>query len=164
MSETTTEATTTTTAETASPWEELFKGEDPAKVRKSLEHAREWEKRAKDNADAARRLAQIEEAKKTDDEKAADRLKAIEDRATAAEQRAMRFEIAAEFGLSPDDAKRLEHVPTEDGMREIAQALAEKEAAKKIKGNRVPGEGRTPTKPGDDPMRDFTRNLFGREE
>lgn len=163
MSETTTETTTTAT-ETVNPWEETFKGEDPAKVRKALDHAREWEKRAKDNADAAKRLTEIEEAKKSDDEKAADRLKAIEDRAAKAEQRAVRFEIAAEFGLSPDDAKRLEHIPTEEGMREIAQALADKEAAKKAKGNRVPGEGRTPTKPGDDPMRAFTRNLFGRED
>ena len=163
MSETSTETTTGSTATTAtvSPWEEAFKGEDPAKVRKALDHAREWEKRAKENADAVKRLADIEEAKKTEEQKASDRLKAIEDRATAAERRAIRSELVAEFKLDKDDAKALEHIESEDGMREIAQRLAAKAEQQRGRGGRVPSEGRTPTAAGEDPMRDFTRNLFG---
>lgn len=163
MSETTAETTATETTATTATTADSATTETP-KPTETVEFwkqkARDQEKRAKDNADAARRLAEIEESKKTDDQKAADRLKAIEDRAAAAERRAVRFELAAEFGLTPDDAKVLEHVESEDGMREIAQRLATKAAQEKKQGNRVPGEGTTPTaKAGDE--REFVRNLFG---
>lgn len=60
-----------------------------------------------------------------------------------------------------------------DGMRELARALftdpdeppappAEAEAPELARGNTVPREGNTP-KAFDDPMREFTRDLFGRE-
>ena len=69
--------------------------------------AREQEKRAKDNADAAKRLAEIEEASKTEAQKAADRLAAAEKAATEASSSLARLEVALAKGLTPSQAKRL---------------------------------------------------------
>jgi hypothetical protein len=122
--------------------------------------AREQEKRAKENASAAQRLAEIEEANKTEAQKVTDRLAQAEERAAAAERRAVRFEIAAEFSLTPDDAKALEHVASEDGMREVARLLAAKADQRKKNGNHVPREGSpTPAPTGDDAQ--FARTLLG---
>ncbi|MEU1421479.1 hypothetical protein [Kitasatospora sp. NPDC005751] len=57
--------------------------------------SRENETRAKANADAAKRLAELEEAQKSDAEKLADRLKAAEDRATAAARQAVASKVEA---------------------------------------------------------------------
>jgi len=69
--------------------------------------AREQEKRAKDNADAARRLSEIEEASKTEAQKAADRLAAAEKAAAEASSSLARLEVALAKGLTPSQAKRL---------------------------------------------------------
>ena len=55
-------------APTAS-WDELFKGEDPAKVREALDQSRKWETRAKENNKAAQeaekaRLAAMSESER----------------------------------------------------------------------------------------------------
>lgn len=69
--------------------------------------AREWEKRAKDNKSAADRLAEIEEASKTEAQKAADRLAAAEKAAADASSSLARLEVALAKGLTPSQAKRL---------------------------------------------------------
>jgi len=69
--------------------------------------ARKHEAEAKRNAEAAKKLAEIEDANKSDIERAAATTKAAEDRAVAAELRAMRLEVAASKGLTPAQAKRL---------------------------------------------------------
>ena len=66
------------------------------------EKAREQEKRAKENADAARRLAEIEAASKTAEEKAAERLAEAERRAAELEAKATVAEIAAEKSIPAD--------------------------------------------------------------
>jgi membrane protein involved in colicin uptake len=69
--------------------------------------SRENETRAKANAEAAKRLAQIEEDQKTEAEKAADRVAAAEARASKAAERAVAASIkAAATGrfADPDDA------------------------------------------------------------
>lgn len=58
-------------------------------------------------AEARQRVQEFEDAKKTDGEKLADRITAAEERATKAEQKALRLEIAAAKGLTPAQAKRL---------------------------------------------------------
>lgn len=135
----------------------VFDAEYVDKLRKE---SAKYRTEAKANADAAKRLAEIEEASKTEAQKVADRLTAAEQKAADAERRALRFEIASEFRLSPENAKRLEHVPSEEGMREIAAALAAQDAEKRKNGNHVPREGNSPTPPADDPMRAFARGLF----
>lgn len=76
--------------------------------------ARKWEARAKKshdeakaNAAAAQRLRELEDADKTEGQKAADRATAAEKRAAEAEAKVLRLEIAAEKGLTPAQAKRL---------------------------------------------------------
>jgi hypothetical protein len=116
-----------------------------------------------DVKEKAARLDALEAEKKTEAEKAAERLAAIEERATKAERRAIRSEIATEFSLSVEDAKALEHVESEEGMREIAQRLADKATRTKKNNNVVPREGNT-NKPAEEPMRDFARTMFGRND
>lgn len=69
--------------------------------------AREWEKRAKENKSAADKLAEIEEASKTEAQKAADRLAAAEKAAADASTSLARLEVALAKGLTPSQAKRL---------------------------------------------------------
>jgi len=69
--------------------------------------AREQEARAKANATAAQRLEEIENASKTEQQRATEALTAAEKRAAEAEASALRLEIAAEKGLTPAQAKRL---------------------------------------------------------
>lgn len=122
--------------------------------------AKKWETRAKENKTAADRLAEIEEANKTEAQKASDRLKAAEREAASARREASMYKIAAEFKLSGDDAAALEHVATEDGMRLIAQRLAGVEVERKKQGNQVPREGTT-TSSADSDERAVARSLFG---
>lgn len=69
--------------------------------------AREQEKRAKDNAAAATRLAEIEDAQKTESQKAADALTREKNRADAAEAALLRFEVAAAQGVPANAIKFL---------------------------------------------------------
>ena len=68
--------------------------------------ARKWEQRAKENLaaakandDAAKRLAEIEEASKTEAERTAERLAAAEKRAAELEAKALKAEVAAAKGV-----------------------------------------------------------------
>jgi hypothetical protein len=69
--------------------------------------SRKHEAQAKANAAAAKRLAEIEEANKTEAEKTQSRLSEAEERAAKAESQLMRIEIAAAKGLTPKQAGRL---------------------------------------------------------
>jgi hypothetical protein len=71
----------------------------------------------------AAKVDEATEASKTEAQKLADRIKAAEDRATAAESTALRFRIANEYKLSQEDAMALEHVASEEGMKSIAERL-----------------------------------------
>lgn len=126
--------------------------------------AREQEKRAKDNADAAKRLAEIEDAQKSEAQKAADALSKAEQRAVQAEARALSLTIATEHKLGTEDAALLAALPDEDSMRALAKRLAGQMGEQKKNGNRVPKEGTSTTSSpsGDDEMREFTRDLFTR--
>lgn len=61
--------------------------------------ARKWESRAKENKTAAEELAQIKEANKTAEQRAADRLAAAEAKAVDLEAKALRAEVAAAKGV-----------------------------------------------------------------
>jgi hypothetical protein len=85
--------------------------------------AREQEKRAKANADAAARLQQIEDAQKTEAQRAAEALTAEKARADAAEKRAAALAIATQHKLGPEDAELLANQPDEDAMKALAERL-----------------------------------------
>jgi len=61
--------------------------------------SRKWENRAKENGSAAQRLAEIEDAKKSDEQKVTDRIAAAEKRAADLEVKATRAEVAAAKGV-----------------------------------------------------------------
>lgn len=85
--------------------------------------ARQWETRAKENKSAADKLAEIEAANQTEAEKAAAKAAAAEERATQAELRALRLEVAAEKGLTPAQAKRLVGSTREELEADAAELL-----------------------------------------
>ena len=124
--------------------------------------ARKWEQRAKENAPAAKRLAEIEEANKTEAQKAAEKMAAAEKRAAEAEAKVIRRELALEHKLTKEDAALLDTITDEDAMRALAARLSAGSDTKPS-GLHVPGEGKTPSAPNADPKREFLRSLTGRE-
>jgi hypothetical protein len=105
------------------------------------QRSRENEKQAKANADAAKRLAEIEEAQKTEAQKAADRLAAAEKEAANARSEAMRLRIASKFGIGDEDADLFLTGADEATLTRQAERLAGRDAEKKKSGNHVPREG-----------------------
>lgn len=86
--------------------------------------ARKHERQAKENSSAAKRLKELEDADKTESQKAAERAEAAEKRAAEAEQRAIRLEIAAAKGLTPAQAKRLVGSTAEELEADADELLA----------------------------------------
>ena len=111
--------------------------------------AREQEKRAKENAQAARRLSEIEEASKTAEQKAAERLAEAEQRAAEIEARATRAEVAAATGL-PVDILAGPKGSTAEAITEYAEMVKahfeRTDTQRKQHNNIVPREG-APTPP-----------------
>lgn len=91
-------------AATAPAWEELGSYED---VKRSLEHARLWQKRAKDNSDAATKLAQLEDAQKTEQQRLTDQLHAKETELADYRAREVRLAAVRAAGLDIDLAEFL---------------------------------------------------------
>ena len=103
--ETATVDPSTDTPDTTPPVEDR---QDPAaEAAKWKAMARKHEAQAKANADAAKRLAEIEDAQKTEAQRAAEALTAAERRAAEAELKALRLEVAADKGLTTAQARRL---------------------------------------------------------
>lgn len=92
--------------------------------------ARKWERRAKENAEAARRLREAEEAEKTELQKLAERAEAAEKRAAEAEGRLLRLEVAQAKGLTAAQARRLQGATREE-LEADADELLEAFGAKK---------------------------------
>ena len=113
-------------------------GEDDwkSKFEAMREHSRTWEKRAKANQDAAKRLEEIEEQGKTELEKATDRIRALEEELTASRKSELRAMIASEFHLSAEDRDLFLTGADEDTMRKQAEGL------KQRRGPENPHQGR----------------------
>lgn len=129
-------------------------------VKKLRDEAAKYRTEAKANAKAAERLAEIEEANKTEAQKTADRLAAMESETQAAKAEALRFKIAAKFGIPEDRAELYLTGADEELLTKQAEGLMEIEAGRKKSGNHVPREGATPTAVESDD-RAFVRGLFG---
>lgn len=76
-------------------------------VEKLRKEAAKYRTEAKANADAAKRLAEIEESSKTEAQRLAERAEAAERELAVTRQAAVRAEIALEKGLTQSQAKRL---------------------------------------------------------
>ena len=159
----TAEATATESEASTTEQQEAEKPKPTETVDFWKQKAREQEKRAKENADAAKRLAEIEESQKSEADKAAERLANAEKRASEAEARVLRREIALEHKLDKDDADLLDALTDEDAMRRLAERLATASEDKRKNGNRVPNEGRTTTHASQGNDAAFARGLLGGE-
>ena len=161
MSEQTAEATTTeaeaTTEQQPKPTET---------VDFWTQKAREQEKRAKDNATAAQRLAEIEDAQKSESEKVAERLaKADAEVATVPNKvaDALREHLVALHEIDKDDAELfLTATEPELLLKQVTRLVGQSDKRKKT--NVVPREGQTSSSSGDDEVREFARGLFKRTE
>lgn len=127
--------------------------------------ARKWESRAKEsftaakaNEDAAKRLAEIEEASKTEAEKAAERLAAAEKRAVELEQKANRAEVAASKGVPAE----LLTGSTVEELTASADALIQFKEAAQTRNHVAPNEGRGETVSGDGTAGAFARFMESR--
>lgn len=114
MADTDTDKDETTTDDTASN----------AEVEKWKALARKHEARAKENAGAAQRLAEIEEQGKSESERLAERIASAERRAEDAERKALRYEVAAAKGV-PSKLMRFLQGNTEEELTASADELLE---------------------------------------
>lgn len=123
--------------------------------------ARKWEKRSKENLaiakaneDAARRLAEIEEAQKSEADKAAERVAAAEKRAAELEMRSLRAEVAAAKGVPAN----LLSGATQEELEAAADALLEFRG-EAPKGPVIPTQSNTPQRIGDSKVAAFAEAL-----
>lgn len=112
-------------------------GDAKSKIAKVNREAAQLRKRAKAAED---KLAEIEEAGKSEAQKLADRATAAEKAAAEAQAKADRLEIAAEKGLTPQQAARLQGATREDLEADADELL---ELFKPAEGN----EGGEPSGP-----------------
>lgn len=124
------------------------------------QRSRENETKAKANADAAKRLAEIEESQKTEAQKTADRLAAAEKDAANARSEALRLRIASRFQIGDEDADLFLTGDDEATLTKQAERLTARETERKKQGNHVAREGSTPA-PGEGGDREAVRAIFG---
>lgn len=138
MSESTTEATPTET-----PAEETT----PAQGTDWQAEARKWEARAKANKGAADKLAEIEEASKTEAQKLAERAEAAEKALADAKADALRLSVIAKHGI-PEEYQEFVTGATEDELvakaQKVQKLIEAQAAATPTRHAAVPGEGTTP--------------------
>jgi hypothetical protein len=96
-----------------------------------------------------------------------DRVAEVERKAQESEARALRAEVANAKGLTASQAKRLIGSTKEEleaDAEELLKDFEVSESERKKRGNRVPDEGKTTRKPGEDKLQEFSRTLFGRDD
>lgn len=124
--------------------------------------AREQEKRAKENAEAAKRLSEIEDAQKSESEKAAERIAKAEAEVASIPVKvadALREHLVALHEIDKDDAELfLTANEPELLLKQVTRLLGQSDKRRK-QNNVSPREGTNPQS-GNDEMREFTRNLF----
>lgn len=86
--------------------------------------AREQEKRAKENSDAAKRLAELEDAQKSELQRQADATEAAKSEAVEARAEALRYRIASKHGISEDDAETFLTGTDEESLTRQAERLS----------------------------------------
>ena len=138
---------------------ETFDAEYVAKLRKE---AAKYRTEAKANAEAVKRLSDIEEQSKTDAQRQSERLADLEKRYADAEVRALRANIASEHGINAEDRDLFLTGADEETLTAQAKRLADRESERKKRSNHVPNEGSNP-QPQSDDRREFVRRLTGRD-
>ncbi|MGX7727591.1 hypothetical protein [Rhodococcus sp. 5G237] len=125
--------------------------------------AREQEKRAKENAAAAKRLAELEDAQKSETEKFTERLSKAEAEAASVPGKvseALRSHLVKLHGIDKEDAELFLTASDPDLLLKQVDRLVGQPGKRKRQGNFVPREGTTNPAVETD-ARAFARNLFG---
>lgn len=131
-------------------WTEIFDGMTPAEVKEALDNSRKWESRSKDNKKALDELTAKHELTSAEKAELATKLETYE---SEKERATLVSEVAAAEGV-PAAALRGN---TREELEAHAAVLAE---LIKPSGPVIPGQERTPDKVTENPLREFTRNLF----
>lgn len=131
------------------------------------QHARTWEDRAKQNEAAAAELKKIQDAQKSDIEKAIERAEEAEKALAEANHRATVATIATEFGLSAEDADLFLTGSTEDILRSQAKKLSERinadnDSADKDRKVVIPGIAKRNTDSSSTSEEEWLKSLFGK--
>ncbi|ORA23407.1 hypothetical protein [Mycobacterium aquaticum] len=126
--------------------------------------AREQETRAKANAAAAKKLAEIEEANKSEAQKAADRIAKAEAEVAGVPAKVaegLKAHLVALHKIADEDAELFLTATDPDLLLKQAARLLAQSGGKRKNNNYVAdqGNGDKPEKPSG--MREFTRELFG---
>lgn len=125
--------------------------------------AREQEKRAKDNAVAAKRLSELEESQKSEAEKVADRIAKAEAEVASVPAKvadALKAHLVELHQIDADDAELFLTATEPDLLLKQVSRLVGQQDKRKPK-NYVPREGGNPSATETSDMREFARNLFG---
>jgi hypothetical protein len=94
-----------------------------------------------------------------------DRLADVEKRYAESERNALRSNIAAKFGIAPEDRDLFLTGADEAALTAQAERLAAREADRKKQGNVAPKEGNTTSQADEKaPLREFAKQLFDRPE
>lgn len=124
--------------------------------------AREQEKRAKDNSAAAKRLSELEEAQKSETEKAADRIAKAEAEANTVPAKvaaSLREHLVTLHEFDPEDAELfLTAIEPELLLKQVTRLLGQSD--KRQRKNHVPREGENPSAASSDEAA-FARGLLG---
>lgn len=126
--------------------------------------AREQEQRAKSNAQAAKRLAELEDSQKSDAEKAADRIAKAEAEVASVPAKvteALKTHLVELHGIDDEDAELFLTAQEPDLLlKQVTRLLLQSD--KRRTKQSVPREGKNPTA-ATDPMREIARELFGNQ-
>ena len=136
---------------------ESQEGADASGLDEWKAHARKWEKRARENADAARRLSEIENASKTAEQQNAERISELEQKLATSERTALVARVQASHGISDEDAALFLTGGDEAALTAQAKRLSERAAAGPV----VPREGTPNDNNSTSPERAFLREIFG---
>jgi len=124
-------------------------------VEKWKQLSRKNEERAKANAEAAKRLPDVEAELAA----AKGRVSELEETLESERRSALRARIQASHGISDEDAELFLTSNDEETLRKQAERFMQRV---QTAGNHVPGEGRIPANDGDAEMRQFAEFLSGR--
>lgn len=119
-----------------------------ADLAKERDKRQELEKRLEALEPLAKKAQEIEDAQKSEVQRATELASAAEERAVKAEAEALRYRIATQHGITEDDAKLWLTGVTEDDLTKQAERLAELQGKQQTPANQPdPGQGARPPKP-----------------
>jgi hypothetical protein len=119
----------------------------------------------KDLKSKAKAYDELEDAKKTEAQRNAERLAQIERERDEATATALRLRIAAKHGIAEEDADLFLTGTDEETLTRQAKRLAEREGERRKNGNTVPAAGSRP-RPGntdEEEERESVRSLFAQQ-